>query len=331
MRKRRAAVLIIAVIYICTAGAGLLLFSNAKYRADDEPSGIDVNVEYLSLRTTGGYTGRVDEQVKVYTEGDKYYLESSMDGGIRHELTKLEYLLCTDIDYQMLYDQKGLDGNDLTYTKVDYRMKGGETASLPQKCYTYFSGMVFFYERIKATPYYNISRADEIAADLGKYCYLHGSPDVRYISNCANRNASYMEFYYGKGGPEEHYEFYEAGKDGISNNAGIIACSDTDSSVPSHGVKDALKDYKKFSSGSETYYYQVQSNDRVTLVSMIDYSDHTYFCTYFDKAQVTEKDILRIMTGNAAYRSGLYISLAAETLVTAAAVIFVLAKPKKKA
>jgi hypothetical protein len=138
-----------------------------------------------------------------------------------------------------------------------------------------------------------------------------------------------MEFYYGKGGSEECYEFYEAGKDGISNNAGIIAGSDTDSSVPSDGVKDALKDYKKFSSGSETYYYQVQSNDMVTLVSMIDFADHTYFCTYFDKAQVAEKDILKIMTGNAAYRSGLYISLTAETLVTAAAVIFVLSKPKK--
>ena len=330
MRKRLITILIIAVIWLGAAGAGWVLVTNRKYKADENSSDIEVNVEYLSIHTTGGYTGRVDRLVKAYSEGDKFYLESSLDGGIRHELTRLEYVLCTDLDFQMLRDQEGWQGEDLTYDKIDYRLKGGETISLPQKSYKSIPCMIFFFERIIATPDYEITRADEIEADLGKYCYLHGSPDVFYKSNCFLRHSSYIDFYYGNSSPERRSELSEAGKDGIRSITRVISRMGDDSEESAEELKKIFKEFKTVRHGSQTFHYKVQTNDKLTMISMVDYEDNTYFYVFFDKDAVDERDILTIMTGKNMNRSGLYIALAAGTAVAAAAVVLVLVRGKKK-
>ena len=98
MKKKLIAILIILAVYIGAVCASFLLLSGAKTTFPG------TDVEYLSLRYTGGYTGRIDDYLRVYREGGKYYLESSGDDGGRYELTRTEYLLCTDIDYDMLRD-----------------------------------------------------------------------------------------------------------------------------------------------------------------------------------------------------------------------------------
>ena len=328
MKKKLIAILIILAVYIGAVCASFLLLSGAKTTFPG------TDVEYLSLRYTGGYTGRIDDYLRVYREGGKYYLESSGDDGVRYELTRTEYLLCTDIDYDMLRDADGVNGSDLIYTDVEYGLKHGETVTLPRKCYWEFPGMITFFARTKTIPEDELTKADKLASELGEYFYQHNSPNARFVScrfdfNGQSRN--YVDIFYGKGSQEERYEFHLDCQDGIENKAGGLAGYGVDKEVSDEDLNEIFKDYKKITSGSQTLYYQVQSNDKVTLVTLIDYENHTYYCTYFDKNSASESEIRAIMEGKSVIPAGLYIALAVETVVMAAAVILVVRTKKKTA
>ncbi|MBR3142511.1 MAG: hypothetical protein IKF09_05080 [Clostridiales bacterium] len=331
MRKKGITVLIITVIYIFAAGAGLLPLFGGNLSEDIQAKNLKVNIEYLSVHMSGGYTGRTSKTIEAFSEGDKYYLVSTDDDGIKHELTRLEYLLCTDIDFDMLRNQDDIMGEDIIYESVEYRPVGGNTVSLPPKSYRYFPGMIFFFNRVLATPDYELTRADKIAIELGKYSYLHGSPDIRYIS-CQNLgydgNGTYIDIYYGTGDAGKRYEFWQQCKDSIDNDAGIIADRLAKNSVDREKLDKLLEEYKKLPSASDPLYYRVQTNSKIVLVAMVDTESHTYFCTYADKAR--ERDILRIMTGKETSRTLSVFALSVSTLLFAGAVVAVFVIPKKK-
>lgn len=330
MRKKPVAILMITAIYICIAGASLVLLSDAKYRIRGSTKSVDV--EYMSIRYSGGYTGHIDDYVRVYCEDDKYYIESSDDeDGKRHQLTRTEYLQCTDIDFDGLRDMEGVQGSDLIYETIEYRMKGGETVTLPKKSYWYIPGMIIFYGNIKSAPAGEVTRADEIAAELGNYFYLNGSPDARFVSsqNISGSYRHYVEIYYGTGDAHDRYEFSQDCRDGIDNKAGMIVSTGINHPLPDEKFNEMMKDYKKVRSGSQTLYYQVQSNDKITLITVVDYANRIYYCTYFDKAHASESEVKAIMLGTGVSHTGLYIALAVETLLAAAAVAIVLVRPKK--
>lgn len=330
MRKKLITILIITAIYLCTAGVSLVLLTDAKYSIKSSTKSVDV--EYMSIRYSGGFTGRIDSYVMVYCEDGKYYIESSNDeDGKRHQLTKTEYLLCTDIDFDELRNREGMSGSDLVYETIEYRMKGGETVTLPQKSYWDIPGMITFYARVKSAPAGEVTRADQIAAELGHYFYLNGSPDAQYVSSQSLGGSSrhHVDLYYGKGDAQQKYEFAHACRDGIDNRAGMIVNTGIEHPLPDEKFNEMMKDYSKIRSGSQTLYYQVQSNDKVTLISLVDYENRIYYCTYFDKAHASESEVKAIMLGTGVSRTGLYIALATETLLAAAAVVVVLARPKK--
>lgn len=309
------------------AAASLVLLSDVKYQIRSSTK--SVNAEYMSIRYSGGYTGRIDEYVKVYCEDGRYYIESSdAEGGKRHQLTEIEYLQCTDIDFEELRDRKEMQGSDLIYVTVEYRMKGSETVTLPKKSYWGdIPGMITFYSRIKSAPSGEVAGADKIAARLGNYFYLNGSPDARFVSS--GSNTRYVNLYYGKGNYQDQYEFEKNCRNGIKNTAGMIVNTGIKQPLSDEKFNKMMKDYKKIRSGSQTLYYQIQSNDKVTLISVVDYESRIFYCTYFDKAHASESEVKAIMLGTGISHIGLYIALAVETVLAAAAVIFFLARPKK--
>lgn len=331
MGKKGFTILIITVIYLCAVSSSLLpLFSGGRI-SDARVNSRKVNIEYMSIHMSGGLSGRTDKTIEVFNEGDKYYLVSTGDDGVKHELTKFEYLLCTDIDFDRLREQDGVNGSDLIYEHVEYRPVGGDIVSLPAKSYYNFPGMIYFFNRILTTPDYEITRADELAIELGKYAYLHGSPDIVYMSSQYlgdNIYGPYLDCYYGNGNPKQQYEFWQKCKD-LTNDAGKIVSTFVNGSVDSEKKDKMLKEYKSIPSHPDSAYYRVQTNDDIVLVEMIDLDTSTFFLTYADKSR--RQDIVRIMTGNEVGLAGTVITIAIETVVFAGAVGAVLVIAKKKA
>ena len=331
MGKKGFTILIITVIYLCAVSASLLPLFGGGRISDAAIRNRKANIEYMSIRMSGGLSGRTDKTIEVFSEGDKYYLVSTGDDGVKHELTKFEYLLCTDIDFDRLREQEGINGSDLIYEHVEYRPVGGDIVSLPAKSYYNFPGMIYFFNRILTTPDYEITRADELAIELGKYAYLHGSPDIIYMSsqNLGNNiYGPYLDCYYGNGDPKQQYDFWQKCKDGIDKDAGKIVSTFVNGSVDSEKKDKMLKEYKSIPSHPDSVYYRVQTNDDIVLVEMIDLDTSTFFLTYADKSR--RQDIVRIMTGNEAGLAGTIIALAIETVVFAGAVGAVMFISKKK-
>lgn len=332
MGKKGFTILIITVIYLCAVSASLLPLFGGNRILDAAIRNRKANIEYMSIRMSGGLSGRTDKTIEVFSEGDKYYLVSTGDNGVKHELTKFEYLLCTDIDFDRLREQEGVNGNDLIYEHVEYRPVGGVIVSLPAKSYYNFPGMIYLFNRILTTPGYEITRADELAIELGKYAYLHGSPDIIYMSSQNlgdNIYGPYLDCYYGNGDPKQQYEFWQKCKDGIDKDAGAILNRLVNRSYSSEEKDKLLEEYQNIPSGSGSDYYRVETNDDIVLVEMIDLDTSTFFLTYADNSR--RQDIVRIMTGNKAGLAGTVIALAIETVVFAGAVCAVLVIAKKKA
>ena len=160
MGKKGFTILIITVIYLCAVSASLLPLFGGGRISDAAIRNRKANIEYMSIRMSGGLSGRTDKAIEVFSEGDKYYLVSTGDDGVKHELTKFEYLLCTDIDFDRLREQEGVNGSDLIYEHVEYKPVGGDIVSLPAKSYYNFPGMIYLFNRILTTPGYEITRAD---------------------------------------------------------------------------------------------------------------------------------------------------------------------------
>lgn len=330
MGKKGFTILIITVIYLCAAVSCLLPLFGGGRISDARVNSRKVNIEYMSIRMSGGLSGRTDKTIEVFSEGDKYYLVSTGDDGVKHELTKFEYLLCTDIDFDRLREQDGVNGSDLIYEHVEYRPVGGDIVSLPAKSYYNFPGMIYFFNRILTTPDYEITRANELAIELGKYAYLHGSPDIIYMSSQNlgdNIYGPYLDCYYGNGDPKQQYEFWQKCKD-ITNDAGRIVSTFVNGSVDSEKKDKMLKEYKSIPSHPDSVYYRVQTTDDIVLVSIADLENSTFCLTYADKSR--QQDILRIMTGNEAGLTGTVITIAIETVVFAVVVGAVMVISKKK-
>lgn len=329
MGKKGFTILIITVIYLCAAGATLLPLFGGNSISDARVKNRKVNIEYMSVHMSGGLSV-INETIEVFSEGGKYYLVSTYDDGVKHELTKFEYLLCTDIDFDFLREQDGVIGSDLIYEHVEYRPVGGDIVSLPAKDYWYFPGMIYFFNRILTTPDYEITRADELAIELGKYAYLQDSPDIIYRSsqNLGNNiYGTYLDFYYGNGDSQQQYDFWQKCKPGIDSDAGVIVNRLVNRNYSREEQDKILEEYKYLPSGS--CYYRVETNDDIVLVEMMDLDTYTFFLTYADKSR--QKDILRIMTGKESGLAGTIIALAIETVVFASAVCAVLVIAKKKA
>lgn len=330
MGKKGFTILIITVIYLCAVSASLLPLFGGNRISDAAIRNRKANIEYMSIHMSGGLSGRTDKTIEVFSEGDKYYLVSTGDDGVKHELTKFEYLLCTDIDFDRLREQEGVNGSDLIYEHVEYRPVGGDIVSLPAKSYYNFPGMIYLFNRILTTPGYEITRADELAIELGKYAYLHGSPDIIYMSSQNlgdNIYGPYLDCYYGNGDPKQQYEFWQKCKNGIDKDAGAILNRLVNRNYSREEQDKILEEYKYLPSGS--CYYRVETNDDIVLVEMIDLDTSTFFLTYADKSR--RQDIVRIMTGNKSGLAGTIIALAIETVVFAGAVCAVLVIAKKKA
>lgn len=332
MGKKGFTILIITVIYLCAVSASLLPIFGGGRISDARVNSRKVNIEYMSIRMSGGLSGRTDKTIEVFSEGGKYYLVSTGDDGVKHELTKFEYLLCTDIDFDFLREQDGVNGSDLIYEHVEYRPVGGDIVSLPAKDYWYFPGMIYFFNRILTTPYYEITRADELAIELGKYAYLQGSPDIIYRSSQNLGNNIYgtnLDFYYGNGDAKQQYDFWQKCKPGIDSDAGVIVNRLVNEGYAREHQDKILEEYKYIPSGSGSLYYRVETNDDIVLVEMIDLDTSTFFLTYADKSR--RQDIVRIMTGKESGLAGTVIALVAETVVFAGAVCAVLVIAKKNA
>lgn len=330
MGKKGFTILIITVIYLCAAGATLLPLFGGNSISDARVKNRKVNIEYMSVHRSGGLSV-INETIEVFSEGGKYYLVSTYDDGVKHELTKFEYLLCTDIDFDFLREQDGVIGSDLIYEHVEYRPVGGDIVSLPAKDYWYFPGMIYFFNRILTTPDYEITRADELAIELGKYAYLQGSPDIIYRSSQNLGNNIYgtnLDFYYGNGDAKQQYDFWQKCKPGIDSDAGAIVNRLVNRNYSREEQDKILKEYMYLPSGSGSVYYRVETNDDIVLVEMMDLDTYTFFLTYADKSR--SQDIIQIMTGNKTGITGNVIAAVAETVVFAGAVIAIMVIAKRK-
>ena len=333
MGKKGFTILIITVIYLCAAGATLMPLFGRNGISDARVKSRKVNVEYMSVHLSGGLSV-INETIEVFSEGGKYYLVSTNDDSVKHELTKFEYLLCTDIDFDFLREQDGVIGSDLIYEHVEYRPVGGDIVSLPAKDYWYFPGMIYFFNRILTTPDYEITRADELAIELGKYAYLQGSPDIIYRSSQNlgdNVYGTYLDFYYGNGDSQQQYDFWQKCKPGIDGDAGVIVNRLVNRDYSREEQDKILEESMYIHSGSGNVYYRVEANNDIVLVEMMDLDTGTFFLTYADKSR--QQDILRIMTGKESGLAWTVIALVIETVAFAGAVgaVIVIAKKKKTA
>ena len=330
MGKKGFTILIITVIYLCATGASLLPLFGGNRISDASVRNRKANVEYMSVHMSGGLSV-INETIEVFIEGDKYYLVSTNDDSVKHELTKFEYLLCTDIDFDFLREQDGVIGSDLIYEHVEYRPVGGDTVSLPTKDYWYFPGMIYFFNRILTTPDYEITRADELAIELGKYAYLQGSPDIIYRSSQNlgdNVYGTYLDFYYGNGDTKQQYDFWQKCKDGIDSDAGAIVNRLVNRNYSREEQNKILEESMYIPSGSGNVYYHIEANEDIVLVEMMDLDTYTFFLTYADKSR--QQDILSIMTGKETGHAWTVIALAIETVVFVGAVGAVIVISKRK-
>jgi len=355
MKKRILLIVILFGIWLIAAGVSFLQFYDTDYTGFNyNPEYRHAYIDYLSIQNSGGLSGHADDLLEVYKEGDKFYLVSTRDGSEKHELTKTEYLLCTAFVFEFLEDDPGVNGSDLIYQTITFRQEGGEEVTLPKKSYSHIPGMIKFFERIKTTPDYEMTMADEMAIRIGEYCDYNNHPDIQFIS-CKLTGGGHFDYYleqfYGQGTGLDKNDFMIECKNDIENNASRIASVSPDGMMTDK-FKEAFKPYKKIQVGSQTMYYRVQSTENVLLISLVDLENNTYYCTYSDfkfgkpdskryhdsdneyrrdgDRQTRIYDILGIMTGKDLTRNKLWIALTVETAVCAAAVVVVLVRTRKK-
>ena len=331
--------------------ASFLLLFNGKYvKRDYNYDSHYISTEYFSIHSTGGISGDYDETVKVYSEDEKYYLESTRDGCIKHELTKAEYMLCTSFYYPFLEEEQGMTGSDLIYQTITYKKRESEEVMLPKKSYQYIPGLIRFFERIKTTPDYELTKADQMVIDLSEYCQFNAR------CRCEFQSCQFLSGDDGDSHSLTHY-YCDDYDDLVNFSTGCHEAFDsTASRIALSGALDKnneeiaglLEDYQQIRVGSQIMYYQVQTTEVYIYVGLVDLDTNSYYCAYVSNVEKARKkepddvyrhdrnereriyDIIGLMTGRDLSKNKFYMAATIETLVFVSAIAVILAKGRKR-
>ncbi|MBQ3918390.1 MAG: hypothetical protein II695_01835, partial [Oscillospiraceae bacterium] len=138
----------------------------------------DADTEYLSILETGGLSGGAHNERNIYKQDGRYYLELKEKHGRdeKYELTKEEYILCTDIDTDYLRDAPRSMSSDSFAYGITVR-KNGEEINIPPRDY--------------ATQYFGLwrfVRDSRNGAPAGQISY---DTYIRYFSYIYSRGTGY--------------------------------------------------------------------------------------------------------------------------------------------
>ena len=133
---------IIAAVY------AVFVVSLCRYSGEPsfDISHIEPDTEYMNIHETGGLAG-VKDEMKYYKDGDRYFMEYEKNEPI--ELSKTEYLLCTNLNREYLEQYVEPLASDMFYYEVTLK-KNSEEQIIPRKAYNLSSlGLGSFIYRAK--------------------------------------------------------------------------------------------------------------------------------------------------------------------------------------
>lgn len=137
-KKLLISALILLVVVGIVLTAVLVLQKTKKSRSFVDKT--DPQVEYIDIRYTGGISGRYDKEIKVYQDGSDYRLYYRYEGDEDiYDLTKAEYLFCTDITPEYLTEleeTKGMRSTDAVYESITAKFKGEDEVTIKGKEYS---------------------------------------------------------------------------------------------------------------------------------------------------------------------------------------------------
>ena len=168
-------ILLTAAILSMYAAFGVSLYFSSK-ETDFDLSSADADTEFLGILETGGVSGGTHNERYIYTDNGRYCLEikdRNRDPEV-YELSKAEYILCTDADTGFLPTAPQSRASDSFCYEITVR-RNGEEIIVPRKSYAdpYFGLWRFVRDYRKDPPGGQISYDRYI--DCESYIYSRGT------------------------------------------------------------------------------------------------------------------------------------------------------------
>lgn len=140
-KKTALAVTFAALGIIAIAAAAVYIYKAGRLDRLCDISSRPLENDHVYMHESGSYSGNLSIDTNVYREGSKYFLEydehTKNKEPVRVELTKAEFLLCTDIDTEFLREAYESVATDLVYWDITVGRLDGEEEKLPRKAYTF--------------------------------------------------------------------------------------------------------------------------------------------------------------------------------------------------
>lgn len=330
---------VIPLIYLILLSATMILCSRSVTSIPDISKN-EPEIEYFNINTTGGFTWH-DTDLTAYTENGRYYLEykdnrSEKDAPEKYELTKTEFLLCTDIDFEALRDEPGLLGNDMSEYALTVRKKGGETQTIDSKIYKSptFGQMFFILDMKREAPNGNISYGRYI--DLASYLYSCGidSASMNYDTKNTENPESRRKVYTLCVNKKQMKTL--AALKTLRNNA-VQLFREPKSEKAAQHRDEFIAECEKIAYFKGTAYYREIISEEEGSISLViastEYSDMITFLSEIPENVPMEqylRDIRSILTGNSEGLTIVRAAISAETALFVTVMFFAAEKARKK-
>ena len=332
---------VLPLIYLIMISVTMMLY----FRIEDnmyDLSSFEPKIEYFNIHTSGGYSTH-DIDLTAYTDDGRYYLEfnnnlsDKPDDHVKYELSKTEYLLCTNIDIQTLEEYPGDWGNDIPEETLTIKEKGKEEIVIDKKMYSNYSdqnfglcrqiydmkkkapeGKVSYDTYIKLASYLYSNEANFALLRYGGSIFEYDDPTFKEV--CINKK--YVRI------PKKLKELY-------SDSNCLIKEPKTEK-----GAKHKEEVLKKFIQtdylGSKAYYSEVISENDGSLGFVLASPKSGYIILFYgDIPKETEPqqyldDVRSIIEGDPAGKTAVTIALSAETALFVAVMFFAVKRTRRK-
>ena len=174
-------------LIICIISCVLYIYDAGRLDRLCDISSRSADIDCMNIHESGSITGHRDVDTTVYREGSKYFFEYNEhkkdEDPLKFELTKTEYLLCTNVDLNYLKEAYESVSSDLVYYEVTVSGQDGAEITLPKKAYAHpYFGLCDFIHNNKQESF-----SDRISYDtlirFASYMYICGNKYTYVIFN----------------------------------------------------------------------------------------------------------------------------------------------------
>ena len=212
MKKIAIIVPVLICLYLITAGITYVKLEPVDMVAmmDAEIDKIEPQVEYIEKKASGiSYP----YDIRAYQDGSGYHLyySNGEDVDATYDLTKVEFLQCTDFTNDIIKELEEIEsikGNDILYDEITIKFKGEDEIVVPPKAYEGRTLMpLYYYADLKTGNYKEIfhlwvgmdlegKNFPQINEKLYKYYILNKAPYAFFDGRAYKEGVYYPKWLY---------------------------------------------------------------------------------------------------------------------------------------